>query len=151
MAGGGPLYDTGSHRIDALNFLFGRPVQATGLLSNVVHRIAVEDSATVLIDYENGVRGIVDVRWNSRVARDSFRLIGTAGEIDLDPLNGPSLRYSGKEEQLPAHANVHYPTVENFVNAAIDGTPMACPGEDAIWTDWVTSEVSRPHDSEIYR
>jgi predicted dehydrogenase len=143
MAGGGPLYDTGSHRIDAINFLFGRPVKATGLLSNVVHRVAVEDSATALIDYESGSRGIVDVRWNSRVARDQFRVIGTGGEIDLDPLNGPALRYCGKEEQLPTHANVHYPIVENLVNAALDGTPLACAGEDAIWTDWVTSEVLR--------
>ena len=146
MAGGGPLYDTGSHRIDAINFLFGRPVKATGLLSNVVHRIAVEDSATVLIDYDSGARGIVDVRWNSRVARDRFRVIGTDGEIGLDPLSGPALRYSGKEEQLPTHANVHYPTVENFVSAALDGTPLACTGEDAVWTDWVTSEVLRQAD-----
>jgi 1,5-anhydro-D-fructose reductase (1,5-anhydro-D-mannitol-forming) len=143
MAGGGPLYDTASHRIDAINFVFGRPVKATGLLSNVVHRVAVEDSATALIDYENRARGIVDVRWNSRVARDQFRVIGTDGEIDLDPLNGPALRYSGKEEQLPTHANVHYPAVENFVSAALNGTPLACTGEDAIWTDWVTSEVLR--------
>jgi predicted dehydrogenase len=143
MAGGGPLYDTGSHRIDAFNFLFGRPVKATGLLSNVIHRVAVEDSATALVDYENGARGIVDVRWTSRVARDQFRVIGTEGEIDLDPLNGPCLRYSGKEEQLPAHANLHFPAVENFVNAALDGTPLACSGEEAIWTDWVTSEVLR--------
>jgi 1,5-anhydro-D-fructose reductase (1,5-anhydro-D-mannitol-forming) len=143
MAGGGPLYDTGSHRIDACNFLFGRPVKATGLLSNVVHRVAVEDSATALIDYESGARGIVDVRWNSRVARDQFRVIGTGGEINLDPLSGPALRYAGKEEQLPTHANVHFPAVENFVNAALDGTPLACTGEDAVWTDWVTSEVLR--------
>ncbi|MDQ1469204.1 MAG: hypothetical protein QOJ99_684 [Bryobacterales bacterium] len=32
LAGGGPLYDTGSHRIDAMNFLFGAPRRATGLL-----------------------------------------------------------------------------------------------------------------------
>ena len=32
LAGGGPLYDVGSHRIDACNLLFGRPLRATGLL-----------------------------------------------------------------------------------------------------------------------
>jgi 1,5-anhydro-D-fructose reductase (1,5-anhydro-D-mannitol-forming) len=141
MSGGGPLYDNASHRIDAFNFLFGRPVKATGLLSNAVHQIRVEDSATALIDYANGARGIVDVRWNSRVARDRFRVIGTDGEIDLDPLNGPSLRYSGKEEELPTHANVHYPLVENFAAAVFEETPLACTGEEAILTDWITSEV----------
>jgi 1,5-anhydro-D-fructose reductase (1,5-anhydro-D-mannitol-forming) len=143
MAGGGPLYDTGSHRIDAFNFLFGRPARATGLLSNVVHRVAVEDSATVVIDYQSSVRGVVDVRWNSHVARDQFRVIGTDGEINLDPLSGPPLRYLGREEQLPTDSNVHYPAVHNFVEAALDGIALACPGEEAIWTDWVTSEVLR--------
>ena len=49
LSGGGPLYDIASHRIDAMNFLFGKPERACGLLSNAVHRIAVEDSATVLM------------------------------------------------------------------------------------------------------
>ena len=41
----------------------------------------------------------------------------------------------------PRTANVHYPIVENFVNAVLDGSPLASPGEDAILTDWVTSFV----------
>jgi len=138
MAGGGPLYDIGSHRIDALNFLFGAPRRAIGLLSNVVHRLAVEDSATVLVEYESGVRGVVDVRWNSRLERDQFRIIGVEGELDLNPLSGPELRYAGKTECWPAHPNVHYPAVENFASAVLDGSPLACSGEDASWTDWVT-------------
>ena len=141
LSGGGPLYDTGSHRIDALNFLFGRPVKATGMRSNAVHRLAVEDCATVTIEYAGGVRGVVDVRWNSHVARDQFRVIGTDGEINLDPLNGPALRYPGGEEQLPTHANLHFPAVENFVKAVLDAETLACPGEEAIWTDWVTATV----------
>ena len=31
LAGGGPLYDIGSHRIDAMNFLFGRPRAGDGV------------------------------------------------------------------------------------------------------------------------
>src|SRR5271155_524339 len=61
-AGGGPLYDIASHRIDLLNFLFGAPKRASGHLSNVVHHYAAEDNATVMIEYSGGVRGIVDVR-----------------------------------------------------------------------------------------
>jgi len=143
LAGGGPLYDIASHRIDAFNFLFGHPARATGLLSNAVHQLAVEDSATVLIDYAGGVRGVVDVRWSSHLERDQFRVIGTDGEINLDPLNGPLLRCGGREERLPAHENLHYPAIENFVSAIEDGAPLMCPGEEAIWTDWVTETVVR--------
>jgi predicted dehydrogenase len=146
LAGGGPFYDVGSHRIDACNFLFGKPQRAMGLLSNTVHELAVEDSATTLIEYAGGVHAVVDVRWNSRMNRDQFRVIGSEGEISLDPLNGPPLRWkdSGgrlREEELPAHANVHYPVVDNFVRAVLDGAPLACPIEEAIWTDWVTQQV----------
>jgi predicted dehydrogenase len=141
MAGGGPLYDVASHRIDTLNLFFGRPARATGLLSNAVHHLAVEDSATVLLDYPGGVRGIVDVRWNSRIERDQFRIVGTDGELNLDQPGGPLLRYGGCEESWPAHANFHYPAVENFVSAVLDGAPLMCPGEEAIWTDWVTEQV----------
>jgi 1,5-anhydro-D-fructose reductase (1,5-anhydro-D-mannitol-forming) len=146
LAGGGPLYDVGSHRIDACNFLFGKPLRATGLLSNALHQLAVEDSATTLIEYPGGIHAVIDVRWNSRIQRDQFRIVGTEGEIGLDPLNGPTLRLLDseghlREEQLPAHANVHYPAVENFVAAVLDGTPIACPINEAIWTDWVTERV----------
>ena len=40
LSGGGPLYDIASHRIDAMNFLFGKPERACGLRSNAVHRIS---------------------------------------------------------------------------------------------------------------
>jgi 1,5-anhydro-D-fructose reductase (1,5-anhydro-D-mannitol-forming) len=120
-SGGGPLYDIASHRIDILNFLFGRPLRVSGHLSNAVHKYAVEDNATVMIDYEGGVRGIVDVRWHSKVERDECRIRGTEGEINLDPLNGPELVYPGGREQLPAHQNLHFPMVENFVNSVLFG------------------------------
>ncbi len=141
LSGGGPLYDVGSHRIDAMNYLFGRPQRATGLLSNALHTMPVEDSATVMMEYAGGIHGMVDVRWNSRVTRDQFRVIGTEGEINLDPLNGPELRIAGRVEMLPTHANVHYPLVENFVAAVLDGAPLACPGDEAIQVDWVTEQV----------
>jgi len=141
LAGGGPLYDIGSHRLDLLNYFFGQPQRATGQLSNAVHQAGVEDNATVLVEYACGVRGIVDVRWHSRVIRDEFRIIGTGGEMDLTPLNGPDLKYPGGHEQLPAHTNLHYPCVENFVAAVLDDAPLLSSGASAAWTDWVTQEV----------
>jgi len=140
-SGGGPLYDIASHRIDVLNFLFGQPQRAMGRLSNVVHRYPVEDNATVLIEYTGGVRGIVDVRWHSKVDRDECRIRGTDGELDLTPLNGPDLVYPGGREILPPHSNLHYPMIENFVDAVLGKTPLLASGESSYWTDWVTEQV----------
>jgi predicted dehydrogenase len=143
LSGGGPLYDIASHRIDAMNFLFGKPERAYGLLSNAVHQIPVEDSATVLMGFSGGVHAVVDVRWNSRVARDRFRIIGEDGEINLDPLNGPELRVAGRTEMLPPHANPHFPIVEDFVDAVLANDParLACPAEQATWVDWTIEQV----------
>jgi predicted dehydrogenase len=143
LSGGGPLYDIASHRIDAMNLLFGKPERACGLLSNAIHRIAVEDSATVLMQFAGGVHATVDVRWNSRVARDQFRIIGENGEINLDPLNSPELRVAGRTELLPPNANLHFPIVENYVAAILanDSALLACPAEQAAWTDWVIEQV----------
>jgi len=141
-AGGGPLYDIASHRIDVLNFLFGQPVRATGFLSNVVHRYAVEDAATVMIDYAS-VRGIVDVRWHSKIRRDECRIRGTEGEIEMSPLNWPELVYPGGREQLPLHKNVHFPMIENFVDAVEAKSALLCSGAEAYWTDWITERARR--------
>lgn len=140
-AGGGPLFDIGSHRIDLLNHFFGRPQEVRASLSNVVHQTPVEDSATVVIKYQNGLHGIVDARWNSNVVRDEFRIIGSEGEIDLSPLNGSNLALPTGLEALPLHPNFHYPCIKNFVDAVLDGDELLSSGATAVWTDWVTDRA----------
>jgi predicted dehydrogenase len=151
-SGGGPLFDIGSHRIDLLNYFFGEPSTVRAIMSNAVHSGRVEDCATVLIEFKSKVRGIVDVRWHSRVPRDEFRIVGTEGELDLTPLNDPSLVSPAGREEWPADSNVHFPCVKNFVDAVLEGAPLLSSGESAAWTDWVTgkaleSAASRAQDA----
>jgi len=143
LSGGGPLYDIASHRIDLMNYLFGRPNRACGQVSALVQQMAVEDNATVLIEYENGVRAVVDVRWHSRVPRDEFRIRGTEGEIELSPLNGPELVHPNGREHLPAPENLHFPCIRDFVEAVLDVTPLRSTGASALLTDWVTQQLVR--------
>ena len=146
LAGAGPLYDIASHRIDLMNYLFGQPARVSGHLSTLVQPIPVEDNATVMIEYETGVRGVVDVRWHSRTSRDEFRIRGTDGELDLTPLNGPSLVQPGGTEQIPPHENLHYPCIEDFVSAVMGGTPPRSTGATALAAEWVMNEARRSHD-----
>jgi len=141
LAGGGPLFDIGSHRIDLANFLFGRPLRAVGMRSNAFHTYAVEDNATVLIGYERGARATIDIRWHARAERDECRIVGTDGVIELSPLNSGTLRAPGVHLELPPHANLHYPLIEDFVAAIFERRKPVCPIEDAILTDWVTAQV----------
>lgn len=142
-AGGGPLFDIASHRIDVLNFLFGEPQRVTAQLSNAVHQYPVEDNAAVMIEYAGGIRGIVDVRWHSKIARDECRIRGTEGEIEMSPLNGPDLIWPGGRANLPAHSNLHYPMIENFVDAVEGKAELLSSGASAYWTDWVTEQARK--------
>ena len=142
QSGGGPLRDIGSHRIDLMNYLFGKPINSTGHMSTLVQPLEVEDNATVMIEYEGGVRGVVDVRWHSRVVRDEFRVRGTQGEIDLSPLNGPELVHPGGVERIAAPENPHYPCVEDFVNAIVRGILPRSYGESALAAEWVMEQVA---------
>jgi 1,5-anhydro-D-fructose reductase (1,5-anhydro-D-mannitol-forming) len=143
QAGGGPLYDIASHRIDLLNYFFGQPVEVQACLSNVVHHFAVEDSATVLIKYASGVHAVVDVRWNSHLTRDEFRISGSHGTLDLTPLNEPGLISPAGEENLPPHSNLHFPCIANFVDAVLQQTPLLSSGVTALPTDWVTEQATK--------
>lgn len=150
-SGGGPLPDVGSHRIDVLNFLFGTPVSVMAEANTQVQDYAVEDSATLVMQYGSGMRSVLDVRWNSRIERDEMFVIGTEGEAELTPLNGPTLtvRLSDRSwtEELPAHQNLHYPMVENFVRAALDGEPLVSTGRTAMETDRVISAALKSAQS----
>jgi len=142
MAGGGPLFDIASHRIDLMNYFFGDPERVCGQRSTLVQPVQVEDNATVMIDYKSGTRALVDVRWHSKIARDEFRIRGTEGEMNLTPLNGPLLTYPGGSEEIPAPDNLHYPCIANFVAAVLDGAPLHSSGVSAAVTDWVTGQVN---------
>jgi predicted dehydrogenase len=140
-AGGGPLRDVGSHRIDLMNYLFGGPVKVSAHLSTLVQDVPVEDNATVMIEYAEGLRGLIDVRWHVRPARDEFRIRGTEGEIDLTPLNGPGLTHPGGTESIPAHANLHYPCVEDFVSGVLENRAPRSTGATALPTEWVMEQA----------
>ena len=96
-----------------------------------------------MIEYSEGVRGVVDVRWHSKITRDECRIRGTEGELDLTPLNGPDLIYPGGRENLPPHANLHYPMIQNFVDAVLGKAPLLASGHSSYWTDWVTEQARR--------
>jgi predicted dehydrogenase len=76
------------------------------------------------------------------VARDEFRIRGTEGEMDLTPLNSPALMYPGGVEEVPAAANPHYPCIEDFACAVLQGRAPRSSGETALETEWVMAQVN---------
>lgn len=93
-SGGGELIDTGYHPSYLLLHLAGGvPTEATSMLST--HRLKFmegEDSAQVLVRFDNGVVGQLVTSWAYRPAFDTERF-SVVGELGALTSNGTSLRY----------------------------------------------------------
>lgn len=156
LGGGGALADLGVHCIDLLEMFFGRTRSVMATVGHTVHKYAAEDTAIVLLEFENGARGIVDCLFNVPDASSLNRLelYGSGGSIIADGTIGQgaagemTLRAAktttGYEAQQsrgsgrgiliePTPSNVYRDQIEAFSRAIIDGTEPAVSGRDGLW------------------
>lgn len=86
---GGGVVNTLSHPIDYLRLLFGEVHAVSALLS--AHgglEMDVEDTATILLEFQSGVHGVVHVNYTQRPPRHDFEIVGQAGSIRWDNSDG---------------------------------------------------------------
>lgn len=125
-SGGGELIDTGYHPTYLMLHLAGSvPVSAFSMLSS--HRLKFmegEDSAQVLVRFENGAVGQLVTSWAYQAApgTDRFSVVGQKGSLSSD---GSTLRVQvrGEEEQVLEHEQVETFSAEiaHFVDCLING------------------------------
>ena len=96
LAGGGALADVGIHVIDTISFLFDdrlNPVKVTASTANRQRALDVEDTAKVMIEYDNGIVAEVEAGWYGEHVRDphgAVELFGTAGYAHAPGARGVS-------------------------------------------------------------
>ena len=101
-SGGGELMDTGYHPTYLmLHFAGGSPVDATALLSrHRLHFMEGEDSAQVLVRFDNGVVGQLVTSWayDPPPGTERFAIVGERGSMRSDGVSLLlTLRQSGSE------------------------------------------------------
>lgn len=133
VAGGGPMMDFGCHRLEVLLHLFGAVRRAASIAANVIFDREVEDTAAVLLQFEQGPCGAVAVTHASHDRQDTLQVFGTGGSIHIDELNAGRLRIrAGDRERVESHppaANVHRPLIDDFVEAVRTNREPAVTGE----------------------
>jgi 1,5-anhydro-D-fructose reductase (1,5-anhydro-D-mannitol-forming) len=84
LGGGGALFDMGSHCIDLLEMMLGRVVEITTFIDTIVQDYLVEDSATVLLRFENKAMGFVDAHFNipDEASVNALEIYGSKGRIE---------------------------------------------------------------------
>ena len=60
LGGGGPMADLGIHVIDTMVFIMGRVREAASFCDTLTSRLDVEDTASVLLKFENGAQATIE-------------------------------------------------------------------------------------------
>lgn len=161
-AGGGPLIDLGVHVIDLVRYLAGspKPVSAYGVTyanlgpnratggqgwvsstSGVQFKYNVEDFASALVRFDNGMTLAVEASFNLNLKNDTgnIELFGTKSGakidpqiefftdmngmmVDLKPTGNTALNFNGLFNREMAH----------FVDCVKNGTPCRAKAEDGV-------------------
>jgi|YNPNPStandDraft_1061719.scaffolds.fasta_scaffold29077_3 predicted dehydrogenase len=135
-AGGGNLMDTGSHRLDLLCYLLGPPESVAGFADRLVMDFEVPDTESLLIRMACGAHIVSRHSFATANFRDDFELFGTRGCLLATPFDGPRLTaiLDGQEQtfDLPPHPNVHYPLIDDFARALVEGRAPEFDGLDGL-------------------
>jgi predicted dehydrogenase len=146
LAGGGPMFDFGCHRIEVLINLLGRVERVRSLVGNVLFEREVEDTASALLRFEGGAQAVLSVTHAAREPQDTLHVFGSEGSVHADSLNGGRIRISAagveRVEEFPPHANLHQPLIDDFARAVLGGRDPRVGGR-------VGREVARVEE-EIY-
>ena len=147
LAGGGPMFDFGCHRIEVLLNIFGPISEVKALIANTVFEREVEDTAAALFRFAGGVCVLLSVSHAAAEAKDTLNIFGSLGSIHVSILNQGKMRVIGKlgeryEVHSPA-ANLHVPLVEDFTNAVLENREPAVSGETGRTVARVEAEIYR--------
>lgn len=126
-AGGGALIDMGVYAIATLVALLGKASAVTARMTTVAKPTVLEDSATLILDFENGALGTAETGWCDPARSSYLRVHGTAGKLlqtnetnELNVSNGSnvSLQYirpgsTDREWAAPIIKTLPTPSVAN--------------------------------------
>ncbi len=92
IAGGGALIDLGVHGMGLLAYLGGAPTRVTASMRHWTKR-AVEDSATIMVDFKNDAIGTAHTDMVTNVMENLLEVVGTDGMLVVVGVEGRETVY----------------------------------------------------------
>ena len=140
LSGGGPLADMASHMIDLVVGLLGTPHNIIGSSKTLVHAYEAEDTATFILNMNDGAQVGGSFSWASDTWAHEFEIIGSKAKLRWSPCDaGKVVKTVGRditELDQPSAGNVHVPLIADFVSAVRERrSPRVSLAEAAITND----------------
>jgi predicted dehydrogenase len=133
-SGGGPMMDFGCHRIEVLVNLLGDVTDVKSITDTIHYDRSVEDTASALIKFKAGMRGVLNVNHAIFESQDTLDIWATEGSIHVSTLNKGDLTMITSDgmatESHPPHKNVHLPHIQAFTHSVLNDTPVPVEGNE---------------------
>jgi predicted dehydrogenase len=118
-AGGGLLYDIGSHMVDTLRFVLGDVSMAAGVSANISKAYDVSDVTSGFLRFAGGVQGALQLSFHAAEIRDEAVIYGSGGSLRFSIMDmAPVIVYKdGREEcfAFESLAHVQMPYIQHVV------------------------------------
>ncbi len=146
LAGGGALADMGVHSIDTLRFVLGgaRPTKVFANVGTHFADIELEDTATLLLEFEGGIVGVIESGWYHLYAdglEGYTQVYGTRGYARALPsefhsftqgvwgVTYPKMPPRKQQCDLP----MYQAQMDAFLDCILHDTAPTPSGEDGLW------------------
>lgn len=122
IAGGGALIDLGIHGVSLLTYFCGRP-KTISAFTHSFNGQETEDSATILVEFENGAIGTAHTDMTTSIMDNSFELLGTEGQLTVVGMEG--------QEELRLHSE-HLSAYKGAMTRVDRGVYAASPSLNPV-------------------
>jgi predicted dehydrogenase len=132
----GALFDMGVYAVAALVAVMGSVTRVMGRATTIAKPTQLEDTATLLLEFENGALGTAETGWCDPARTSVFRWHGTAGKLTIPGHEGASLTHwtpgSYTREDIPP------------VPAAVDARDSGRGNAHEHWLDCIRRRRQPP-------
>jgi predicted dehydrogenase len=146
LAGGGALADIGVHSIDTIAYVFGdrpRPVKVFARTATHFQPIAVEDTATAIVEYDDGMTAVIEAGWHHAFATSphgAMELFGTQGYARTFPAEVRHAPEGVWQSDWPAAAmptshidmEMYSAQINYFLDCVVHDAPPLCDGRRGL-------------------
>lgn len=151
-AGGGLLYDIGSHMVDTLRFLLGEVDAAYGFSANRSGQYTVNDDHSVVMRFAGGLQGTMQLSFCAEDHQDEAVVYGAQGSLRFSIMDNDAivLTVGGAAEEIAFEpmAHVQQGLITQVVDTLLGTDHLESRGEYGLGTQEILEAIDH---NRLYR